>query len=76
MTVGELISRLQNYPNTYEVLIELKAQEDIFTTFDFIFSGQFKQFPEKELAGIGEIVNSDKRNCIALTRKKDIKNGR
>jgi hypothetical protein len=74
MTVGELISRLQNYPPTYEVLIELKAQEDIFTTFDLVFSGEFRSFKDEQFDGsIGEIVNSNNRNCVGLMRKKEVR---
>lgn len=76
MTVGDLISRLQNYPSTYQMLIELKGQEDIFTTFDLVFSGEFKHFPEKEFDGVGEVVNSNNRNCVALMRKKEVRNVR
>ncbi len=76
MTVHELIEKLKVYPPTYEVLIELKGQEDIFTTFDMVFSGRYRPFREPEFnAEVGEIVNDKVRNCVGLMRKKEIRNG-
>ena len=70
MNVGNLIERLKHYPEHYEVLIELNGQKDIFTIFDLVFSGDFKPFQEGEFQGtIGEIVNSNNRNCVGLMRK-------
>jgi hypothetical protein len=74
MTVGKLIQMLKVYPEQYEILIELKGTEDIFTTFDLVFSGEFKPFREEQFDGtIGEIVNSHNRNCVGLMRKKEVR---
>lgn len=74
MTVGDLIKRLQVYPEYYEVLMELNGQKDIFTIFDLVFSGEYQPFQEDMFESkIGEIVNSEHRNCVGFmrTRKDD-----
>lgn len=75
MTIAQIIEKLKIYPQHYEVLIELKGQEDIFTTFDLVFSGEFRSFKDDGFDGsIGEIVNSTNRNCVGLMRKKEVRN--
>ena len=77
MTVCELIEKLKVYPPWYEVLIELKGQEDIFTTFDLVFSGRYRAFLEEPFDGnVGEIVDHKNRNCVGFMRRKEIKNER
>lgn len=73
MTVGDLIARLEIYPKHYEVLMELNGQKDIFTIFDLIFSGEYKPFQEEVFdAKVGEIINSNRRNCVGFMRvRKD-----
>lgn len=74
MTVAQIIEKLKMYPQHYEVLIELKGTEDIFTTFDLVFSGEFRSFKDEQFDGtIGEIVNSNNRNCVGLMRKKEVR---
>lgn len=71
MTVGDLMLRLEIYPKHYEVLMELNGQKDIFTIFDLVFSGEYKPFQEDVFESkIGEIVNSERRNCVGFMRTR------
>lgn len=72
MTVGQLKQILEYVPNTHEVLIMLNGQKDIFTIVDEIYQGEYRPWLDSPFdAKIGEVVESKKKNCIALARIKE-----
>ena len=51
--------------------MELNGQKDIFTIFDLVFSGEYQPFQEDIFESkIGEIVNSERRNCVGFMRTR------
>lgn len=71
MTVGQIKKLLENYPDNWEFLISLHAQDDIFVVCDGLISGKFNIFPEELFeSAVGEIQNKHPRNCVGVVRKK------
>jgi len=69
MNVANLISHLQTFPPTAEVVVAKNCKGDCFSPLEKIGSGRFIPWNDPPFCGhVGEIITVDKRNqnCVYI----------